>query len=453
MEILTIVLLAITIILLLIVLIKSNSRDRAEDITDAVKADIASQNAALRNDIIGIVNNINDGNQKNLELIGDQIKERQDHQNDRFDHFGEIQRSMNDNEVKLIDQMQDDMNDRLETIYRRMESLESSNKDALEKIRNSMSDSLRDVRDENSKKLDEIKGTVDEKLQTTLEKRISESFKTVSDQLAQVYEGIGQMKNLASDVGGLKKVLSGVKTRGILGEIQLGAILEEILSPEQYETNVATVPGSTERVEFAVKLPGSEGSVYLPIDSKFAGERYQQLIEAQEGGDRLEIEAAYKALETELKKEAKDIKEKYVSVPYTTNFGIMFLPFEGLYAEVVNRGLLEKLQKDGVNVAGPSTMAALLNSLQMGFRTLAIQKRSDEVWTLLGAVKTEFEKFEEVAVKMQTHLNQTSKDLDTLIGTRTKAINRKLREVQSLTDDDSERYLELNNQIEYSDEE
>jgi len=429
-SIIIIALLAVTIILLLIVLIRGQSKDRADDITDAVKA----ENVNLRNDLIGMVNNINDGNQKNLVLLGDQIKEKQN-------HFGEIQRSMNDSELKLIDQMQDDMNDRLETMYRRMESLETSNKDSLEKIRNAMNESLREVRDENSKKLDEIKGTVDEKLQTTLEKRISESFKTVSDQLAQVYEGIGQMKSLANDVGGLKKVLSGVKTRGILGEIQLGAILEEILSPEQYETNVATVPGSTERVEFAVKLPGPDGTVFLPIDSKFAGERYQQLIDAQETGNKLEIEEAYKALENELKKEAKDIREKYVSVPYTTNFGIMFLPFEGLYAEVVNRGLLEKLQKDGVNVAGPSTMAALLNSLQMGFRTLAIQKRSNEVWTLLGAVKTEFEKFEEVAVKMQTHLNQTSKDLDTLIGTRTKAINRKLREVQSLGETDTSEVL------------
>lgn len=253
------------------------------------------------------------------------------------------------------------------------------------------------------------------------------------------------MQTLANDVGGLKKVLSGVKTRGILGEIQLGAILEEILAPEQYETNVATVPGSTERVEFAVRLPGSDGkAVYLPIDSKFPGDRYAQLLDAQEQGDKAAVDAAYKALEQVIKSEAKNIRDKYINVPNTTSFGIMFLPFEGLYAEVVNRGLVETLQRNyQVNITGPSTMAAYLNSLQMGFRTLAIQKRSNEVWEVLGAVKTEFDKFDKLLEKMQSHLLQTTKDLELLAGTRSRAIRRKLREVEALDSVDSVRLLDL----------
>ncbi|MCD8160832.1 MAG: DNA recombination protein RmuC [Clostridiales bacterium] len=317
----------------------------------------------------------------------------------------------------------------------RLQTLESTNEAKLEAIRQTMNQSLERQRQENSRKLDEIRGTVDERLQTTLEKRIAESFQSVSAQLEQVYKGLGEMKTLASDVGGLKQVLSGVKTRGILGEVQLEGILREILAPEQYDTNVATIPGSSNRVEFAIRLPGQEdGSVvYLPIDSKFPGDRYAQLQDAQATGDKAQIAAAYKALETVLRSEAKDIRDKYLEEPYTTNFGIMFLPFEGLYAEAVNRGMVEVLQREyHVNIAGPSTMAALLNSLQMGFHTLAIQKRSSEVWAVLGEVKTEFGKFEDGLLKMQKHLNQTSSDLDSLITTRTRAINRKLRDVQAL---------------------
>ena len=323
--------------------------------------------------------------------------------------------------------------------------LEKSNEERLERIRAAVDGGMKELREENGKKLDEIRGTVDEKLQTTLEKRISESFRTVSDQLEQVYKGIGEMQSIAGEVGGLKKVLSGVKTRGILGEVQLGAILQEILSPEQYEENVATIPNSKERVEFAVRLPAKDGGcVYLPIDSKFPGDRFQQLLEAQESGDREQTEAAYRLLESVIKTEAKDIRDKYVEVPYTTNFGIMFLPFEGLYAEVVNRGLIEVLQRDyHISVAGPSTMAALLNSLQMGFRTLAIQKRSNEVWEVLGAVKTEFDKFGEAMRRMQSHLNSTSSDLEALIGTRTRAIDRKLRSIQRLDEGRAAELLEL----------
>ena len=340
--------------------------------------------------------------------------------------------------------MHTSMEKQMQTMEQRLSHLDQMSEQKLEAMRQSMGSSMLEMRQENAKKLDEIRGTVDEKLQDTLQKKITESFQTVSQQLEQVYKGLGEMQHLASDVGGLKQVLSGVKTRGILGEIQLGAILEEILSPEQYDTNVATIPESRERVEFAVKLPGSDGGrVYLPIDSKFPGDTYMHLQEAAASGNPQAVAEARKALETVLKKSAKDIRDKYVEPPYTTTFGILFLPFEGLYAEVVNMGMIEVLQKEySINVAGPSTMAALLNSLQMGFRTLAIQKRSSEVWQVLGAVKTEFTKFEDVMQKMQGHLQQTSKDLDTLMGTRTRAINRKLRDVQQLEEPEAQKLLE-----------
>ena len=331
------------------------------------------------------------------------------------------------------------------TLESRLRTMELSNTQRLEEMRRTLTEGMDAVRAENAKKLDEIRHTVDEQLQDTLQKRVSESFKTVSDQLEQVYKGLGEMQSLAADVGGLKQVLSGVKTRGILGEIQLGAILEEILAPEQYDTNVATIPGSTQRVEFAVKLPGADGqNIWLPIDSKFPGDTYAHLQEAQASGDAQAVEAARRALEQVVRAEAKDIRTKYVEPPYTTNFGILFLPFEGLYAEVVNQGMVETLQRDyQVNVAGPSTMAALLNSLQMGFKTLAIQKRSNEVWQVLGAVKTEFEKFDKGLAKLQERLRQSDRELDDLIGTRTRAINRKLRSVQSLDEASAATLLEL----------
>ena len=331
------------------------------------------------------------------------------------------------------------------TLESRLRTLELSNSQKLEDMRRTMTEGMDAVRAESARKLEEIRHTVDEQLQDSLQKRVSESFRTVSDQLEQVYKGLGEMQTLAADVGGLKQVLSGVKTRGILGEIQLGAILEEILAPEQYATNVATIPESANRVEFAVRLPGADGqNIWLPIDSKFPGDTYAHLQDAYASGDAQAVEAARRALEQVVRAEAKDIRTKYVEPPYTTNFGILFLPFEGLYAEVVNLGMVEKLQRDyQVNVAGPSTMAALLNSLQMGFKTLAIQKRSNEVWQVLGAVKTEFEKFDKGLSRLQDRLRQSDRELDDLIGTRTRAINRKLRSVQSLDDASAAALLEL----------
>ena len=319
----------------------------------------------------------------------------------------------------------------------------------LEGVRGAVSTGLAEMRADNNRKLDEIRVTVDEKLQSTLQTRIAESFRSVSAQLEQVYKGLGEMQNLANDVGSLKQVLSGVKTRGILGEVQLGAILKELLAPAQYAENVATVPGSANRVEFAVRLPGQEGTVWLPIDAKFPGDTYAHLLDAQNSGDAAAVANARRALQVVLRQEAKDIHDKYIEVPHTTNFGILFLPVEGLYAEVVSTGISDALQREfQITVAGPSTMAALLNALQMGFRTLAIQQRSGEVWQVLGAVKTEFEKFGAGLQQMQRHLTQTGNDLEELIGTRSRAINRKLASVQQLEPTDAVRLLELDSSAE-----
>ena len=294
---------------------------------------------------------------------------------------------------------------------------------------------LRELQQSNEARLDEMRRTVDEKLEATLGDRLTQSFRQVSEQLESVHKGLGEMQALATGVGDLKKVLSNVKTRGILGEVQLGAILEQVLSPEQYETNVATVPGSRERVEFAVRLPGDgEQTVWLPIDAKFPGETYAALTDAYESADPERIRAARAALVNRLKTDAQNIHDKYVSPPDTTDFGILFLPFEGLYAEVVNLGLIEPLARTyKVNIAGPTTMAALLNSLQMGFRTLAIQKRSGEVWRVLGEVKTEFSTFSAALEKAQRRIRDADKEIDALITTRTNMMNRRLRDVETLS--------------------
>lgn len=316
----------------------------------------------------------------------------------------------------------------------RLKSFEFNNEQKLEAIRQTVERRLVTIQTDNTQKLDEIRNIVDEKLQKTLEAKVAQSFQLVNERLEQVYKGLGEMQTLATGVGDLKKVLSNVKTRGILGEIQLGAILEEILSPEQYVTNAVTKVGSAERVEYAVKLPTDDGApVYLPIDSKFPADLYSSLQDAYESGSPEAISAAILLLTQRIKQEAAKIRDKYLDPPNTTDFAIMFLPFEGLYAEVVNRGLVEELQRSyRVNIAGPSTMAALLNSLQMGFRTFAIQKRSSEVWRVLGAVKTEFQKFSTVLASSRKRLQQVDDDLEQLIGTRTRAITRNLRAVEQL---------------------
>ena len=292
---------------------------------------------------------------------------------------------------------------------------------------------------DNNRQLEQMRSTVDERLQKTLEDRIGQSFKQVSERLEQVYRGLGEMQTLAAGVGDLKKVLSNVKTRGILGEVQLAAILEQILAPEQYAENVRTKSTGSERVEFAVKLPGDdEGTVWLPIDAKFPGDAYAALMDAYDSGEPAAIEAAGKNLEKVIRAEAKDIRDKYLAPGHTTDFGVMFLPVEGLYAEVVRRGTAERLQREyKIVVAGPTTMAALLNSLQMGFKTLAIQKRSSEVWKVLGSVKAEFDTFGQALAQAQNRLNQASSELENLVGVRTRQIQRKLQQVTLLPGEES----------------
>jgi len=297
------------------------------------------------------------------------------------------------------------------------------------------------------KKLNEMRETVDEKLQKTLHERIGQSFEIVGKQLQAVQEGLGEMKSIASDVGGLKKVLGNVKLRGGIGEVQLSLLLEQILAPEQYEANVKTKKGSSDLVEFAIKLPGKEeglDTIWLPIDAKFPKDYYDQLVEAHEKGELSQIEEAQKNLENAVKKMAKDISEKYLDVPYTTDFAIMFLPFEGIYAEVIRKSsLIHDLQKNyKIIVTGPTTLAAILNSLQMGFRTLAIQKRSSEVWRILGAVKTEFDKFGGLIEKVQKNIQTGLNDLDQLVGVRSNAIRRKLKSVETVSLRESDLLLE-----------
>lgn len=309
------------------------------------------------------------------------------------------------------------------------------------------------------KKLEQMRETVDEKLQKTLNERLGQSFELVSRQLESVQKGLGEMQNLAQDVGGLKKVLSNVKMRGGLGEVRLEMLLEQVLAPEQYEANVKTKKGSAELVEFAIKLPGKDeetGAVYLPIDAKFPQEAYHHLTDAYEIADPEAIESASRSLDVIIRKMARDIQEKYIDPPNTTEFGIMFLPFEGLYAEVVRRtDLMEQLQREfRIIVTGPTTLAALLNSLQMGFKTLAIQKRSSEVWKVLGAIKTEFGKFSGMLDKAQKNLHTATNQLDELVGKRTKAIQRRLKDVESLPVSEAAQYLpEVTDSDAYADEE
>lgn len=332
----------------------------------------------------------------------------------------------------------------LAQLEERLKTFSLTNEQQLDNIRHSVENRLNYIQEDNNKKLEEMRKTVDERLQQSIEEKMNRSFSLVNERLEQVYKGLGEMQSLAVGVGDLKKVLSNVKTRGILGEIQLSAILSEILSPEQYEENVATKKGSKNVVEFAVKLPSDDDKfIYLPIDSKFPGDTYAALRDAIDEGDKIKIDLAAKALITRIKSEAKDIHDKYIDPPYTTEFAIMFLPFEGLYSEAVNRGLVEILQRDyKVNIAGPSTMAALLNSLQMGFKTLAVQKRSAEVWEILGTVKQEFDKFGDVLEATQQRLDQANKELDKLVGVRTRQIQRKLKDVQTPAKELSEKIFD-----------
>ncbi len=326
-----------------------------------------------------------------------------------------------------------------DTLSLQLGQLTEANDRRFAEVRATIEQRLKDIETNNSVKLEEMRRTVDEKLHATLEQRLGESFKLVSDRLEQVHRGLGEMQTLAAGVGDLKKVLTNVKTRGTWGEVQLEALLEQLLTADQYAKNIATVPGSTERVEFAIKLPGraEQGGVatpvWLPIDAKFPREDYERLIEAQERADPVAVEEASRALEARIRAEARTIAEKYVSPPHTTDFALLFLPTEGLYAEVLRRpGLTDLLQRDyRVTIAGPTTLTALLNSLQMGFRTLAIEKRSSEVWQVLGAVKTEFGKFGDVLAKTKAQLETVTRSIEAA-ETRTRVMSRRLRDVEAL---------------------
>lgn len=346
---------------------------------------------------------------------------------------------MGDDMARLVDQM---AQLRAESA-RGVESVRAEGARSLERVRADVASALDATRQENARSLDQLRrenaqaleamrATVDEKLERTLTERLSQSFRRVDERLSQVDRGLGEMQGLAAGVGDLKRVLSNVKTRGMLGEVQLGAILREVLAPGQYAENVATVPGSSERVEFAVRMPGQGGeTVWLPIDAKFPGDAYEHLRAAEEAGDAEAVAAAWRTLEGRLRAEAADIHDKYVAPPATTSFGILFLPFEGLYAEVADHpGLIERLQRESrVSVAGPATMAALLNSLEMGFQAVAIQQRADEIQRVLAAVKTEFSSYQEMLLRAQRQLGTASRTIDSLVGTRTRAMERTLADI------------------------
>jgi DNA recombination protein RmuC len=363
-------------------------------------------------------------------LLSDQLlKSLKDSQ----DQTAQLSKTLGEN-VKYLNET---VRQRIDDLTRQNEEFRKEMETKLKEMRETLEMKVGQMQQSNETKLDEMRKTVDEKLQKTLDERLSESFKQVSDRLEQVHKGLGEMQTLAQDVGGLKKVLSNVKTRGVLGEIQLSSILETILAPEQYVANVKTKPGSNDHVEFAICLPGKDEDgkpILLPVDAKFPMESYTRLVDAFELADVVALELARKALESDIRKSAKDISEKYISPPHTTDFGILFLPTESLFAEVMrNTTLVENLQRQNrIVICGPTTLAAFLNSLQMGFRTLAIEKRSSEVWKILAMVRKEFNSFGDVLDKAQDKIKKAGEDIEKLVGTRTRAIQRSLRGVEEL---------------------
>ncbi len=422
-----IVLLSIVLLILLLALIKRKSGDLLKK--------IATDIDALGN----IYNNTE-------RMVKDEIaRNREESSANAKQAREELSGSLKDSSDSLLKRMTENagmQKDQLDSFSRLLGDMAKINEEKFDTMRATIDNRLRDLQEDNSKKLEQMRAVVDEKLQLTLETRIGESFKQVSERLEQVYKGLGEMRSLAAGVGDLKKVLTNVKTRGTWGEIQLGNILEQILTRDQYEVNVATKKNSDDRVEFAVKLPGrgvdKEQIVWMPIDSKFPQEDYQRLLDAQEEADKELAERSIKNLEMHIKAEAKEIKEKYLDPPNTTDFGIMFLPVEGLYAEVLRRpGLFDFLQREyRINVTGPTTLAALLNSLQMGFKTLAIERRSSEIWELLGRVKTEFDKFSSILTKTKKKLQEAANTIDQA-EVRTRVIESKLKKVQEIPMDDS----------------
>lgn len=415
------VLMLVSVVLLVVLLIKQNG-DKSTEAIENLRRENESRERAARGEL-------NENLRASMMMVNENIASR----------LAQTDKELM-NKLELLNQNQYTSSMKLEN---RMGTFSQENEQKLENIRATVEKRLTYIQEDNNKRLDEMRQIVDEKLQ----ERMNQSFALVTERLEQVHKGLGEMQTLAVGVGDLKKVLSNVKTRGVLGEMQLGAIISEILAPEQYDTNVVTVKNSRNPVEYAVKMPGNDDAsfVYLPIDAKFPSDAYYELMDAYESADALRVKAAQDSLKTRIKGFAKDIKTKYIEPPNTTDFAIMFLPTEGLYAEAVKLGLVEILQREyKVSMTGPSTMAAFLNSLQMGFRTLAIQKRSGEVWKVLGAVRTEFDKFQDVLEKTQEKILRANNDLDSLIGVRTRQIRSKLKDVTALPMEETQLYLPAN---------
>ncbi len=444
----TIVVLALAVLGILIMMLNKSKNNNLGELTKHLQDLERTQEKlekALKDEIARNREESNSSAKQNREEIGNsfkslsetlfsslssQLKNISGSQKDQLEHFSRNLSSFNDAVTNQFTSFN-------KTINSQLTNTSQSNNERLDKMRETVAENLKNLQHENMQKLEQMRATVDEKLHATLEKRLGESFKQVSDRLELVHKGLGEMQNLATGVGDLKNILSNVKTRGTWGEIQLGNLLEQVLSAEQYEKNVGIKSNTTERVDFAIKLPGKasagESPVWLPIDAKFPQEDYQRLIDAHDNANLPAAEEASKQLENRIRLEAKSIKEKYIDPPNTTDFAILFLPIEGLYAEIIRRpGLCEKLQREHrIIIAGPTTLTALLNSLQMGFRTLAIEKRSSEVWTLLAAVKTEFGKFGDILEKTQKKLQEASNTIDTA-ARKSRTIERKLQNVQEL---------------------
>lgn len=427
----------ISLVILVILLTKKNETTRTD--TSKLEDQIHSLDRLIRDEF-----------ERNREALQKALRENREELSNSFKNFGDGQSKQFEIFNKNLNDLVKLFTERTERLYEVMQETARENRmeqaKSLTEIRESVEKKLTNIQEDNAKKLEEMRQTVDEKLHKTLEERLGQSFKIVSERLEAVQKGLGEMQNLANGVGDLKKVLSNVKTRGVLGEIQLGNILEQIMAPEQYASNVKTKQGSNDLVEFAIKLPGKDDTgkvVYLPIDAKFPQEDYVRLQNAYDKGDSSEIETANRALVQSIKKFAKDIHDKYIDPPNTTDFGIMFLPIEGLFAEVVRQpDLVALLQREyKIIVTGPTTLAAMLNSLQMGFKTLAIQKRSSEVWKILGAVKKQFSEFSAVLKKAQERIRQADDEIEKLVTTRTNMMYSKLKKVEELPSSEANKIL------------
>lgn len=446
-------------LLQLVILLRPRGDTAAEAKLDALKDDSARVERAVREEQRAGREELQQGFDRFRGHLGEQLNSTSQQQAERIDGFSQRLNLLTERTdaglQALAQRLAEDarrsreesslaLNRFGEQLQQRLAALTADNEKRMGEVRATLESKLGAMQQDNAAKLEQMRATVDEKLHATLETRLGESFKLVSERLEAVQRGLGEMQNLATGVGDLKRVLTNVKKRGIFGEVQLGALLEDMLTTEQYASNVITVPGSNDRVEFAIRMPGQEEGehVYLPIDAKFPVEDYQRLLDAQEIADADAATAAGRALETRVREEAKRIHGKYVSPPHTTDFAVLYLPTEGLYAEVIRRpGLFENLQREHrVTVAGPTTLSALLNSLQMGFRTLAIAKRSSEVWKILGAVKNEFGKFGVVLDKTRKQLDAARNSIDSA-GVRTRAIERTLRDVESLSGEGAQTLL------------